>query len=86
MFNQVVYSSDWINYVDRKKGEDKFYLDYLKKENVRYILIIGEEQTDSKLFGFCDSLVFGPFTGNIATRNPFNSGKKYNAWIFTAKF
>jgi hypothetical protein len=85
-FNQKVYSSDWINYVDKSKGEDKFYLDYLKNEKVKYVLIIGDNQKDSKLFNYCDSLVFGPFCGQIATRNPFNSGKNFKAWIYTFKY
>ena len=86
LFNQKVYSSDWINYVDKNKGEDQFYLDYLKKEKVKYVLIIGDSQKDSKLYNYCDSLVYGPFYGQIATRNPFNSGKNFKAWIFTSKF
>ena len=86
LFNQNVYSSDWINYVDKNKGEDQFYLDYLKKEKVKYVLIIGDSQKDSKLFNYCDSLVYGPFYGQIATRNPLNSGKNFKAWIFTSKF
>jgi hypothetical protein len=86
LFNQKVYSSDWINYVNKNKGEDQFYLDYLKKEEVKYVLIIGDSQKDSKLFSYCDSLVYGPFYGQIATRNPFNSGKNFKAWIFTSKF
>ena len=61
LFNQNVYSSDWINYVDKNKGEDQFYLDYLKKEKVKYVLFIGDSQNDSKLFNYCDSLVYGPF-------------------------
>ena len=86
LFNQKVYSSDWVNYIENKTNQDKFYTDYLKKENVKYVLIIGDKQEDSKLFSYCDSLVFGPFIGQVATRNPFNSGKKYNAWIYTSKF
>jgi signal transduction histidine kinase len=85
-FNQKVYSSDWVNYIENKSGQDKFYTDYLKKENVKYILIIGDKQEDSKLFSYCDSLLYGPFKGQVATRNPLNSGKKYNAWIYTSKF
>ena len=86
LFNQKVYSYDWVNYIENKTNQDKFYTDYLKKENVKYVLIIGDKQEDSKLFSYCDSLVFGPFIGQVATRNPFNSGKKYNAWIYTSKF
>ncbi len=86
LFNQKVYSSDWVNYIDNKTNEDKFYTNYLKKENVKYVLIIGDKQEDSKLLSYCDSLVYGPFIGQVATRNPLNSGKKYNAWIYTSKF
>jgi hypothetical protein len=85
-FNQKVYSSDWVNYIENNSGQDKFYTDYLKKEKVKYLLIIGDKQKDSKLFSYCDSLVYGPFIGQVATRNPLNSGKKYSAWIYTSKF
>ncbi len=86
LFNQKVYSSDWINYIENKTNQDKFYTEYLKKDEVKYVLIIGDKQEDSKLFSYCDSLVYGPFIGQVATRNPLNSGKKYNAWIYTSKF
>lgn len=86
LFNQKVYSSDWVNYIENKTNQDKFYTDYLKKEKVKYVLIIGDKQEDSKLFSYCDSLVYGPFIGQVATRNPLNSGKKYKAWIYTSKF
>lgn len=53
---------------------------------MKYVLIVGNLQSDSKLYEICDSLVAGPFIGTRATRNPFNSGEKYRAWIYTTKF
>jgi hypothetical protein len=79
-FNQNVYSSDWVG--SSKKNED-FYLNYLNQ--VDYIVVVDTENpSKSNLFKYCGDLVSGPFKFKRATRNPFNSGKEYKAWIFKA--
>ncbi len=79
-FNQNVYSSDW---VDSSKNNEDFYLNYLN--NIDYIVVVDQESPNkSSLFKYCGDLVSGPFKFKRATRNPFNSGKEYKAWIFKA--
>lgn len=79
-FNQNVYSSDW---VDSSIDNDDFYLNYLN--NVDYIVVVDQESPNkSYLFKYCGDLISGPFKFKRATRNPFNSGKEYKAWIFKA--
>jgi len=86
LYNQNTFSSDWIHFIDPIKGEDKFYLDYLKNNNVEYIVITGKTAEESALFKYCDELKFGPFKSKIASRNPFNEGNEFLAWIYTSKF
>lgn len=85
-FKAEVYSSDWCNYVNLNKNEEAFYVNYLKNKNIEYIVLVEENKPqDSKLFKYCNKLIFGPFKFKKATRNPFNSGKQLTAWIYSPK-
>ena len=86
LYNQNTFSSDWTDYIDPNNGEDEFYLEYLKNNNVGYIVITGKIPEESALFKYCNELKFGPFKSEIATRNPFNKGNEFLAWIYTSNF
>jgi len=77
-------SLDWLRYV--RPGDDpSLYLDRIKKEKVTHLLLIGdtvEQLKNSNPFAKClGEQVVGPGYGNVATRNPFNTGAQYKAWI-----
>ena len=50
------------------------------------IVITGKTAEESALFKYCDELKFGPYKSKIASRNPFNEGNEFLAWIYTSKF
>ena len=74
-------SSSWIQYVDTNSTESKIYLDRLKSKKISHILIIGKIDYDAPLAKCFGNVVAGPGIGHLATRNPFNQGSNYDAWI-----
>lgn len=84
LFNQKTYSTDWLKFIDKGESEELYYLQYLKKQNVDYVVLIADDPKKSNLFKYCNDLAYGPFSYKTATRNPFNSGITTTAWIFEA--
>jgi hypothetical protein len=74
-------SSSWIQYVDTNSTESKIYLDRLKSKKISHILIIGKIDYNAPLAKCFGNVVAGPGVGHLATRNPFNQGSNYDAWI-----
>jgi hypothetical protein len=78
-------SLDWFQSIEVGKTNASLYLDRIKEQNVTHLLVIGETIKQSReymAFSNClDDKVNGPGHGFIATRNPFNTGSSYNAWI-----
>ena len=77
--NAVSY--DWINYVDVAENDSILYLDRLKERAVTHMLILGGINPNAPLFGCLGNVLAGPGVGHTATRNPFNRGGPYEAWI-----
>lgn len=74
-------SYEWANYVDLSDGESEIYLNRLKKRNISHVLITGPINYAAPLANCFGGVLEGPGFGHIATRNPFNQGQKYEAWI-----
>ena len=74
-------SVEWIKFVDIKAPEVEYYLDIMKASHVSHILVLGSINYDSDLSGCYGAVVAGPGMGHLATRNPFNQGGSYEAWI-----
>jgi hypothetical protein len=74
-------SSEWMGYVDSYKPESSLYLDRLKFKKVSHILIIGTLNYKQSLSGCFGKVLAGPGIGHWATRNPFNKGSTYEAWV-----
>jgi hypothetical protein len=72
---------DWSNYVAMKDDESRLYLKRLKDRAVSHMLIVGSLNMNSPLSQCFGKVLPGPGYGHIATRNPFNQGSKYEAWI-----
>jgi hypothetical protein len=74
-------ASEWQWYLSPSSVEAKIYADTVIAQRGNFLLIstpVGERPVGSN----CEISVFaGPFRAHIATRNPFNSGAQYDAWI-----
>jgi len=75
------FSMEWAKFVDMKAPEVEYYLDIMKASHVSHILVLGSINYDSDLSGCYGAVVAGPGMGHLATRNPFNQGGSYEAWI-----
>lgn len=77
----VVSSEFLAAFTDFNSAAAMPYVARLKQRRVSHILIIGAPQKE--LFSNClGPIVAGPFQGHRATRNPFNIGEPYDAWIY----
>jgi hypothetical protein len=76
-----VVSMDWSDYVRSDTAEAMPYLLRIKKRKVTHVLITGNP-ADAKLKECFGSLVAGPSYARRETRNPFNRGELYSAWIY----
>ena len=72
---------DWSNFVDLNKDESTLYLNRLKEKGVSHMLVIGGINKKTSLYGCFARTIGGPGSGQTATRNPFNRGGEYEAWI-----
>ena len=81
-FSNKTYSSDWINYIENGRINDSIITNTLRRRKVDFIVIINDTPSNSPLFKFCTKFKSGPFIGKVATRNPFNAGMPYKAWIY----
>lgn len=74
---------DWSTYVDLTKKESSTYIKQLRDKKVTHVIITGPPPHDLGKLTVCITSVFaGPFYGHLATRNPVNRGKLYEAWIY----
>lgn len=74
-------SMEWVGFVDMKLPETQYYYKRLIDSNVSHILVIGPVDYDTDLAGCYGAVFAGPGIGHVATRNPFNQGVGYEAWI-----
>ena len=74
-------SMEWMTFVDVKAPETEYYLNIIKTNQVSHILVLGSINYDNDLAGCYGAVVAGPGVGKMATRNPFNKGGNYEAWI-----
>jgi hypothetical protein len=76
-----VVPMDWVNYVNFDTAQPLPYLLRLKDRGVSHILVLGDT-ANSGPFKWCvGKTLAGPWYGRKATRNPFNAGEHYTAWI-----
>ena len=78
-------SLSWMDYVDIRSTEAQVYLNKLKLKKVSHILVIGPIDHRIPFLGCFGKVLAGPGIGHSATRNPFNQGPNYEAWIFEFK-
>ena len=80
-------SLDWAKHTEAKNEEFSRYLERIKDEKVTHLLLYGENVSKSKLyktfFNCLGTEKIGPGFGHRATRNPFNIGKTYEAWLYS---
>jgi hypothetical protein len=74
-------SVEWVKFVDMQAPETEYYLNIMKDSHVSHILVIGSINYSRDLAGCYGTVVAGPGVGHLATRNPFNQGGSYEAWI-----
>jgi len=72
---------DWGNYINVRSGEADVYLNQLKERKVSHFLIPSDITPDMALYKCFRKPTGGPGIGHVATRNPFNQGASYRAWI-----
>ncbi len=78
-------SLEWSHFVEIGSPASEPYLRRLKDRGVTHMLVIGEPHNVGKLPGCIGAVVAGPSYGRVATRNPFNAGERYEAWIVEFK-
>jgi hypothetical protein len=78
-------SMSWAGYSDIQNPETLPYLLRIREEGVTHLLVTGGSLDQSIYLQFFSDCVtgdiIGPHVGFVATRNPFNRGTSYNAWL-----
>jgi hypothetical protein len=72
---------DWANFVKFDTVQSMPYLLRLKARGISHMLVIGDSAYSGPLKGCLGKTIAGPWYGRSATRNPFNTGGNYTAWI-----
>lgn len=74
-------SAQWMSYVDPTTPAALPYLQQLRERQVTHMLVLDDQPTTNPLAGCFGPVVAGPLHGHVATRNPFNEGPTYQAWV-----
>jgi hypothetical protein len=72
---------DWSNFIEFTGKDSTIYINRLKDRGVSHMLVIGEIHKGLPLYKCFGKTISGPGVGHLATRNPFNQGGTYEAWI-----
>mgnify|MGYP001617940479 FL=1 len=76
-----VVPMDWATYVNFDTAEPLPYLVRLKERGISHMLVIGDLGNSGPFKRCLGTTLVGPGYGRPATRNPFNAGEQYTAWI-----
>jgi hypothetical protein len=79
---KAVNYTQWTDYVEMRPPAADYYLQRVKSLMPSHILVIGDVHDGLPLYGCFGNLYAGPGTGRLATRNLFNRGEIYEAWLF----
>jgi hypothetical protein len=74
-------SSEWMRFVSLKDPSSSLYIERLKSKKVSHVLVIGPINYTTPLSNCFGKVFAGPGLGHLASRNPFNKGDNYEAWI-----
>jgi hypothetical protein len=77
-------SLDWLRHIDSEKDNVSLYLNRIKNEGISHILVIGalhKSKEYQAFYGCLGEKIYGPGYGFTATRNPYNIGGRYSAWL-----
>ena len=78
-------SLDWMKHIEADKVKSTPYLYQIKNNGVTHLLVQGENYKESEYVRFYSSCLTGKAIKSdllpIATRNPFNKGREYVAWL-----
>ena len=72
---------EWSNFVDVTTDQSLLYLNRLKARSVSHMLVLGPINKSLPISNCFGRVIAGPGVGHTATRNPFNKGANYEAWI-----
>lgn len=79
---RVVIPTDWIGYVDVDSHGYKTYLKIISSYEPEFIMLVSDTGKSPVLSLCASELYAGPYAGRVSTRNPFNSGNTFDAWLY----
>lgn len=74
-------SSDWRSYGAVENGGQRIYEKLTSEKGPEFILLHTIPGEQPRMDGCNGEIYAGPFHAKVATRNPFNSGAPYDAWV-----
>jgi hypothetical protein len=76
------FAYSWTQFVNPAIFDANMYLQEMKDVGITHVLITGSISSGTPLSGCFGNLYAGPEVGRISTRNPFNQGSTFDAWLF----
>ena len=74
-------SNDWREHVAPGSTGERVYLEIIYSKHPNFLLISQEAGAPAPKIICASETYAGPFVSEVATRNPFNLGVKYSAWL-----
>jgi hypothetical protein len=78
---RFVIPNDWQSYVLEGSSGAKVYASIVAEKSPEYLLVSTSRGAPAPQTPCATNVYAGPFTTQVATRNPFNSGSRYDAWL-----
>ncbi len=78
---RFVIANDWQSYVSEGSPGAKVYASIVAEKSPEYVLISTGQGAPAPQAPCAKNVYAGPFSAEVATRNPFNSGSRYDTWL-----
>jgi hypothetical protein len=78
---RFVIANDWQSYVSEGSPGAKVYASIVAEKSPEYVLISTGQGAPAPQTPCAKNVYAGPFSAEVATRNPFNSGSRYDTWL-----
>lgn len=73
--------NDWREHVEISSQGEKIYNNIIYLKRPTFVLVAGERGSSAPEVVCAPEVFAGPFSSSVSTRNPFNVGDSYSAWL-----
>lgn len=78
---RYVIPNDWRAFLTEGDAEEQVYTSLIVEKKPGFVLVLASRGEAAPQFRCTQGAYAGPYSAQVATRNPFNAGAPYDAWL-----